>query len=55
MDELLNSYMSYLKNKNLSKNTLDAYKRDIKKFCQFLNSRNEGRRDNYNGLCTRIT
>ena len=45
MDELLNSYMSYLKNKNLSKNTLDAYKRDIKKFCQFLNSRNEGIKD----------
>lgn len=41
MDELLNNYMSYLGNKNLSKNTLDAYRRDIKRFCQFLNERNE--------------
>lgn len=41
MDELLNNYMNYLKSKNLSKNTLDAYSRDIKRFCQFLKNRNE--------------
>lgn len=41
MDEFLLRYINYLKSKNMSKNTLDAYKRDIDRFLKFLLSRNE--------------
>lgn len=41
MDEFLLRYINYLKSKNMSKNTLDAYKRDIDRFLKFLLLRNE--------------
>jgi integrase/recombinase XerD len=41
MNELVLKYMCDLKNKNLSKNTLDAYGRDLKFFADFLDERNE--------------
>ncbi|MBE6067922.1 MAG: site-specific tyrosine recombinase XerD [Clostridium lundense] len=41
MDEFLLRYINYLKSKNMSKNTLDAYKRDIDRFLKFLLFRNE--------------
>ncbi|WP_089865048.1 site-specific tyrosine recombinase XerD [Clostridium cochlearium] len=40
-DELINKYISYLMNKGLSKNTLDAYIRDINRFLEFLKERKE--------------
>ena len=36
MDEFLLRYINYLKSKNMSKNTLDAYKRDIDRFLKFI-------------------
>ncbi|KGK89035.1 MULTISPECIES: site-specific tyrosine recombinase XerD [unclassified Clostridium] len=41
MDEFLLRYINYLKSKNMSKNTLDAYKRDIDRFLKFILLRNE--------------
>lgn len=41
MDEFLLRYINYLKSKNMSKNTLDAYKRDIDRFLKFLLLREE--------------
>lgn len=41
MDEFLLRYINYLKSKNMSKNTLDAYKRDIDRFFKFLLFRDE--------------
>ncbi|WP_125152278.1 site-specific tyrosine recombinase XerD [Clostridium rectalis] len=41
MDELINNYLEFLRKKKLSKNTLDAYARDIKRFCQFVVKRDE--------------
>ncbi|SQB91515.1 integrase/recombinase [Clostridium tetanomorphum] len=41
MDELINKYINFLKGRKLSKNTLDAYERDIKKFYEFLKDRKE--------------
>lgn len=41
MDEFLLRYINYLKSKNKSKNTLDAYKRDIDRFLKFLLLRDE--------------
>ncbi|MBM7869192.1 integrase/recombinase XerD [Clostridium pascui] len=45
MDEFLLRYINYLKSKNMSKNTLDAYKRDIDRFLKFLLFRNEDLKD----------
>lgn len=45
MDELINRYISYLRTKGLSKNTLDAYYRDIKRFMDFLSKRQEEIKD----------
>lgn len=45
MDELINRYISYLRTKGLSKNTLDAYYRDIKRFIDFLSKRQEEIKD----------
>ncbi|WP_123053589.1 site-specific tyrosine recombinase XerD [Clostridium sp. JN-1] len=41
MDNILLKYVEYLENKNLSKNTLDAYVRDITKFSDFIKGRKE--------------
>lgn len=41
MNNILFGYVEYLENKNVSKNTLDAYVRDVTKFSNFINSRNE--------------
>ncbi|RXI49411.1 site-specific tyrosine recombinase XerD [Clostridium tetani] len=40
-DELINKYISRLMNKGLSKNTLDAYIRDVNRFLDFLKEREE--------------
>ena len=40
-DEVINKYSSYLMNRGLSKNTLDAYIRDVNKFLDFLKEREE--------------
>lgn len=40
-DELVNKYISHLMNKGLSKNTLDAYLRDVNRFLDFLKERKE--------------
>lgn len=40
-DELVNKYISHLMNKGLSKNTLDAYSRDVDRFLDFLKERKE--------------
>lgn len=40
-DELVNKYISHLMNKGLSKNTLDAYARDVNRFLDFLKERKE--------------
>lgn len=41
MEELIERYLNCSKNKRLSKNTLDAYRRDMNKFLKFVKSRNE--------------
>lgn len=41
MDNLINDYISNLKIKRLSDNTLEAYVRDLKKFTEFIVYRNE--------------
>lgn len=41
MDGLLQNYFKDIKKKNLSKNTLDAYKRDIEMFEKFVTNRKE--------------
>lgn len=41
MDGLLENYFKNIMKKNLSKNTLDAYKRDIERFQKFVKDRNE--------------
>ncbi len=41
MDGLLENYFGNIKKKNLSKNTLDAYKRDIERFEKFVKDRHE--------------
>ncbi len=41
MDGLLQNYFRDIKKKNLSKNTLEAYKRDIERFEKFVRDRNE--------------
>ena len=41
MNELLKKYIEHLQFKNLSYNTIDAYKRDLTNFIDFLKSRNE--------------
>lgn len=40
-DEVINKYSSYLMNRGLSKNTLDAYIRDVNRFLDFLKEREE--------------
>lgn len=41
MDELIEKYLNFIKNKNLSKNTVEAYQRDLNKFKNFIVERNE--------------
>ncbi|WP_315114652.1 site-specific tyrosine recombinase XerD [uncultured Clostridium sp.] len=41
MDKLIDKYTNNLLSKNLSKNTLDAYIRDVNRFEEFVNNRNE--------------
>lgn len=42
MNELnLKEYVENLRKKKLSENTIEAYERDVKRFLEFLNSRNE--------------
>lgn len=41
MEELILKYLTYIKNKKLSNNTIDAYKRDLTKFVEFLRERDE--------------
>lgn len=41
MDNFLLKYINDLERKNISKNTIDAYVRDIKKYCDFIKSRGE--------------
>lgn len=41
MDKLIDKYNKNLLSKNLSKNTLDAYIRDVKRFQDFVDKRNE--------------
>jgi integrase/recombinase XerD len=41
MNELLRKYIEHLQFKNLSYNTIDAYKRDLTSFIDFLKSRDE--------------
>ncbi|MEW9093760.1 MAG: site-specific tyrosine recombinase XerD [Clostridiaceae bacterium] len=41
MDKLIDKYNNNLLSKNLSKNTLDAYIRDVKRFQEFVDKRNE--------------
>jgi integrase/recombinase XerD len=41
MDSLVEKYFNEIKKKNLSKNTLDAYRRDIERFEEFIKDRNE--------------
>ncbi|MCR1934205.1 site-specific tyrosine recombinase XerD [Clostridium tepidum] len=41
MKNIIENYIKDLQKKNLSKNTLDAYRRDMKKFKDFINSRKE--------------
>ncbi|WP_461613350.1 site-specific tyrosine recombinase XerD [Clostridium sp. Marseille-QA1073] len=41
MNELLRKYIEHLQFKNLSYNTIDAYKRDLTNFIDFLKSRDE--------------
>lgn len=41
MNELLKKYIEHLQFKNLSYNTIDAYKRDLTNFIDFLKSRDE--------------
>ncbi|MBU5482910.1 site-specific tyrosine recombinase XerD [Clostridium sp. MSJ-11] len=41
MDKLIDKYNKNLLSKNLSKNTLDAYIRDVKRFQDFIDKRNE--------------
>jgi integrase/recombinase XerD len=41
MNNLLAIYMDNLKNKNLTKNTIEAYTRDVKRFIEFTEYRNE--------------
>lgn len=40
MNDLLNEYVNYIKEKNLSNNTIEAYTRDITKFEKFLEIQN---------------
>ena len=41
MNELINKYLTYIsEDKNLSSNTIDAYKRDINRFNKFLQYNN---------------
>jgi integrase/recombinase XerD len=40
MSDFLNKYIDYIKEKNLSNNTIEAYVRDISKFEKFLEMRN---------------
>ncbi|MBU3110687.1 tyrosine recombinase [Clostridium lacusfryxellense] len=41
MNNLLTIYIESLKNNSLTKNTIDAYTRDVKRFVEFTESRNE--------------
>ncbi|EJO5348569.1 site-specific tyrosine recombinase XerD [Clostridium botulinum] len=41
MKNIIENYIKDLQKKNLSKNTLDAYKRDVNKFRKFVNNREE--------------
>jgi integrase/recombinase XerD len=41
MGSLVEKYFNEIKKKNLSKNTLDAYRRDIERFEEFIKDRNE--------------
>ncbi|WP_251859507.1 site-specific tyrosine recombinase XerD [Clostridium sp. Marseille-Q2269] len=41
MKNIIENYINNLQKKNLSKNTLDAYKRDVDKFNKFVNKREE--------------
>lgn len=41
MNNLVEKYFDEINKKNFSKNTLDAYKRDIKRFAEFIKDRNE--------------
>ncbi|GAA0723591.1 site-specific tyrosine recombinase XerD [Clostridium malenominatum] len=41
MEELINKYIENLNNRNFSKNTMDAYIRDIRRFSEFIQSRDE--------------
>lgn len=46
MDDLTNDYMNSIKSRNLSKNTIEAYYNDLKKFSEFIKER----KDNFNKL-----
>ncbi|WP_029453159.1 site-specific tyrosine recombinase XerD [Clostridium algidicarnis] len=41
MDEYMEKYINFIKSKNLSKNTIEAYSNDLEKFFAFLNNREE--------------
>ncbi|NFV70785.1 site-specific tyrosine recombinase XerD, partial [Clostridium botulinum] len=41
MKNIIENYIKDLQKKNLSKNTLDAYRRDMEKFRDFVSSREE--------------
>lgn len=41
MEEIINKYIENLNSKNFSKNTMDAYIRDIKRFSEFIQGRDE--------------
>ena len=41
MNDIVVKYSEYIKNKNLSQNTFDAYIRDLHNFLKFLQNREE--------------
>ncbi|AAK80025.1 integrase/recombinase XerD [Clostridium acetobutylicum] len=45
MDNLIEQYFAEIRKKNLSLNTIDAYRRDIKKFHEFLDEKGEKLRE----------
>ncbi|SHH08439.1 tyrosine-type recombinase/integrase [Tepidibacter thalassicus] len=41
MNDIINKYLNYIKtNRNLSRNTIEAYKLDLKKYMKYLNDKN---------------
>ncbi|EKN40969.1 tyrosine recombinase XerD, partial [Clostridium botulinum CFSAN001627] len=41
MKNIIENYIKDLQKKNLSKNTLEAYRRDVEKFSEFVRNREE--------------